>query len=101
MRLQANYNVYKKGHSTQSDKLQGQYITKNKKNQNKIVLKKSGRFFYFRKEQKIMQIFLLSIIFILICVLVYQGREIRDLERKTLGAFKIVCQKINTRKEGK
>ena len=48
-----------------------------------------------------MQIFLLSIIFILICVLVYQGREIRDLERKTLDAFKIVCQKINTRKEGK
>lgn len=48
-----------------------------------------------------MQIFLLSIIFILICVLVYQGREIRDLERKTLGAFKIVCQKINTRKKGK
>ena len=37
-----------------------------------------------------MQIFLLSIIFILICVLVYQGREIRDLERKTLDAFKIV-----------
>ena len=34
-----------------------------------------------------MQIFLLSIIFILICVLVYQGREIRDLERKTLDAF--------------
>lgn len=40
-----------------------------------------------------MQIFLLSIIFILICVLVYQWREIRDLERKTLDAFKIVCQK--------
>ena len=52
------------------------------KNQNKIVLKKSGRFFYFRKEQKLMQIFLLSIIFVLICVLVYQGREIRNLERK-------------------
>lgn len=29
-----------------------------------------------------MQIFLLSIIFVLICVLVYQGREIRNLERK-------------------
>ncbi len=40
-----------------------------------------------------MQIFLLLIIFI--CVLVYQWREIRDLERKTLDAFKIVCQKIN------
>lgn len=52
-----------------------------------------------------MQIFLLSIIFILICVLVYQWREIRDLERKTLDAFKIVCQKKNlknkSRKENK
>ncbi len=45
-----------------------------------------------------MQIFLLLIIFILICVLIYQGREIRDLERKTLDAFKIVCKKIEPKK---
>lgn len=45
-----------------------------------------------------MQIFLLSIIFILICVLVYQDREIRDLERKTLDAFEIVYQKMKPKK---
>ena len=45
-----------------------------------------------------MQIFLLLIIFILVCVLIYQGREIRDLERKTLDAFKIVCQKMKPQK---
>lgn len=45
-----------------------------------------------------MQIFLLLIIFVLICVLVYQWREIRDLERKTLDAFKIVCQKMKPKK---
>ena len=40
-----------------------------------------------------MQIFLLLIIFILICTVIYQGKEIRDLERKTLDAFRIVCNK--------
>jgi hypothetical protein len=45
-----------------------------------------------------MQIFLLIIIFLLICALVYQGKEIRDLERKTLDAFKIVCQKMKPKK---
>ncbi len=49
-------------------------------------------------EEKAMQLFLLIIIFILICVLVYQGKEIRDLERKTLDAFKIVCQRIKPKK---
>ncbi len=49
-------------------------------------------------EEKAMQLFLLIIIFILICVLVYQGREIRDLERKTLDAFRIVCKKIKPKK---
>ena len=49
-------------------------------------------------KEKAMQLFLLIIIFILICVLVYQGREIRDLERKTLDAFKIVCQRIKPKK---
>ena len=40
-----------------------------------------------------MQIFLLLIIFILICTVIYQGKEIRDLERKTLDAFRVVCNK--------
>jgi len=48
-----------------------------------------------------MQIFLLAIILILISIVVHQGKEIRELERETLDAFRIVCQKINTRKEGK
>lgn len=58
-------------------------------------------FFMFKNnlpEEKTMQLFLLIIIFILICVLVYQGKEIRDLERKTLDAFKIVCQRIKPKK---
>ena len=40
-----------------------------------------------------MQIFLLLIIFILICTVIYQGKEIRDLERKTLDAFRVVYNK--------
>ena len=45
--------------------------------------------------------FLLFIILILIGILVYQWREIRDLERKTLEAFKIVCKKIKQREDDK
>ena len=41
-----------------------------------------------------MQIFLLSIILILVAIVVHQGNEIRELERKTLEAFRVVCQKI-------
>ena len=48
-----------------------------------------------------MQIFLLTIILILIGTVIHQGKEIRELERKTLDALRIVCQKINTQKEGK
>ena len=40
-----------------------------------------------------MKIFLLITILILIVILVYQGKEIRELEKKTLDAFRIVCQK--------
>ena len=40
-----------------------------------------------------MQIFLLLIIFILIYTVIYQGKEIRDLERKTLDAFRVVYNK--------
>lgn len=48
-----------------------------------------------------MQIFLLLVILILICILLYQWKEIRDLERKTLDAFKIVCKKIRPREDDK
>ena len=50
-----------------------------------------------------MQIFLLLIIFILIYAVIYQGKEIRDLERKTLEAFRVVCNKwiIENAKEDK
>lgn len=46
------------------------------------------------KKEKKMQIFLLSIILILVAIVVHQGKEIRELERKTLEAFRVVCQKI-------
>lgn len=49
-----------------------------------------------------MQIFLLLIIFILIYTVIYQGKEIKDLERKTLEAFRVVCNKWiieNTKEE--
>lgn len=48
-----------------------------------------------------MQIFLLAIILILIGIVAHQGKEIRELEEKTLEAFRIVCQKINTQNGGK
>ena len=48
-----------------------------------------------------MQIFLLVIILILIGIVVHQGKEIRELKKKTLEAFRIVCQKITARKENK
>lgn len=51
---------------------------------------------YVNKGDSQMQLFLLIII--LIITVVYQGREIRDLERKTLDAFRIVCQKIKPKK---
>ena len=38
-----------------------------------------------------MQIFLTVMNLILICTVIYQGKEIRDLERKTLEAFRVVC----------
>ena len=44
-----------------------------------------------------MKIFLLITILILIVILVYQEKEIRELEKKTLDAFRIVCQKVDVR----
>ncbi len=46
-----------------------------------------------------MGIFLLLIIFILIVINLKQADELRDLERKTLDAFKIVCKKLKQNTE--
>lgn len=45
-----------------------------------------------------MQIFLTVMNLILICTVIYQGKEIRDLERKTLDAFRIVCDNLKSKK---
>ena len=45
-----------------------------------------------------MQIFLTIMNLILICTVIYQGKEIRDLERKTLDAFRIVCDNLKSKK---
>ena len=42
---------------------------------------------------------LLLIIFILIVINLKQADELRDLERKTLDAFKIVCKKLKQNME--
>ena len=46
-----------------------------------------------------MHIFLLLVIFILIGINLKQADELRDLERKTLDAFKIVCKKLKQNTE--
>ena len=46
-----------------------------------------------------MQTFLLIVIFILIVINLKQADELRDLERKTLDAFKIVCKKLKQNRE--
>ena len=48
-----------------------------------------------------MQTFLLIVIFILIVINLKQAYELRDLERKTLDAFKIVCKKLKQNMEDK
>ena len=40
-----------------------------------------------------MQIFLTVMNLILVWVIIHQGKEIKDLERKTLEAFRVVCNK--------
>ena len=40
-----------------------------------------------------MQIFLIIMNLILVWVIIHQGKEIKDLERKTLEAFRVVCNK--------
>lgn len=46
-----------------------------------------------------METFLLILIFILIVVNFKQACELKDLERKTLDAFKIVCKKLKQNTE--
>ena len=46
-----------------------------------------------------MPIFLLIVIFILIVINLKQADELRELERKTLDAFKIVCKKLKQNTE--
>ena len=48
-----------------------------------------------------MWILMLTVNLILITVIIHQGKEIRELESKTLDAFRIVCQKINVQSEDK
>ena len=55
----------------------------------------------FLLEGKTMWILMLAMNLILITVIIHQGKEIRELERKTLDAFRIVCQKINVQRKDK
>ena len=48
-----------------------------------------------------MWILMLAMNLILIAVIIHQGKEIRELEKKTLDAFRIVCQKINVQRKDK
>ncbi len=41
-----------------------------------------------------MKAFLLIVIFALVVINLRQASELRELERKTLDAFKIVCKKL-------
>ena len=45
-----------------------------------------------------MWILMLTINLVLIAIIIYQSKELKDLERKTLDAFKIVCKKIKPKK---
>ena len=54
-----------------------------------------------KKEETQMQTFLLIVILILVVINLRQADELRDLERKTLDAFKIVCKKLKQNMEEK
>ena len=53
----------------------------------------------FLLEGKTIWILIPTVNLILIKVIIHQGKETRELERKTLDAFRIVCQKINVQRE--
>ena len=63
-------------------------------------MKNQGDFFI--SERRITMWILMAMInLILVIAIIYQSKELRDLERKTLEAFKIVCKKIKPRKDDK
>ena len=45
-----------------------------------------------------MQILLTIMNLILVWVIIHQGKEMRDIERKTLEAFRIVCNNLKSKK---
>ena len=45
-----------------------------------------------------MWILMLTVNLILIAIIIYQSKELKDLERKALDAFRIVCKKIKPKK---
>ena len=46
-----------------------------------------------------MQIALIITVIILVMVTSYQSAQLKDLEQKTLDAFKIVCKKLKAEKD--
>lgn len=57
--------------------------------------------FFIIRSVEFMQIFLLIVIFILIVINLKQADELRNLERKTLDAFKVICKKLKQNMEDK
>ena len=57
--------------------------------------------FYFANMRgvKIMQVALIITVIILVMVTSYQSAQLKDLEQKTLDAFKIVCKKLKAEKK--
>ena len=48
-----------------------------------------------------MQVALIITVMILVMVTSYQSAQLKDLEEKTLEAFKIVCKKLKAEKDDK
>ena len=46
-----------------------------------------------------MQVALVITVILLVMVTSYQSAQLKDLEQKTLDAFKIVCKKLKAEKE--
>lgn len=63
-------------------------------------MKNQGDFFIW-KEEKTVWILMAIINLILVIAIIYQSKELRGLERKTLEAFKIVCKKTRPREDDK
>ena len=48
-----------------------------------------------------MQVALVITVILLVMVTSYQSAQLKDLEQKTLDAFKIVCKKLKAEREDK